>query len=201
MPRQAAGLDDPRLWLPEDRYRRDGSTCIVCGLTYVRELEEDRKLHHKYHARAMAVLTPKPEPRIVAALNRGIDLTIVSPISPAWAQKAMYERAHRFHQETGYRIMWEENGELGWDAAGHLLLDDTGIFEPRTIVGAAAFRFGEWTVGEPCWELQWIWITPKTRRLGILTRAWPAFVDRYGDFFIEPPLSTAMKAAVAKFGR
>jgi hypothetical protein len=149
----------------------------------------------------MAVLTPRPEPRIAAALNRGADPTIVSPFSPVWAQKAMYERAYRFHQEAGYRIMWEENGELDWTAIGHLLLDDTGIFDTTTIVGAAAFRFGEWTVGPPCWELQWIWITPKVRRCGILTRVWPTFVDRYGNFFIEPPLSTAMKSAVAKFGR
>src|SRR4051794_27696738 len=104
MPRQPAGLDDRRLWLPEDRYRRDGSTCTVCGLTYVQGLAEDRKLHQKYHARAMAVLNPKPEPRIAASLKVGVDPTIVTPVSPAWAQKAMYERAWRFHQETGYRI-------------------------------------------------------------------------------------------------
>jgi hypothetical protein len=38
------------------------------------------------------------------------------------------------------------------------------------------------------------------RHAGVLTRRWAEFLQRYGDFEIDTPLSEAMKAFVNKHG-
>jgi hypothetical protein len=38
------------------------------------------------------------------------------------------------------------------------------------------------------------------RRKGVLSHRWQAFLDRYGDFDIEHPLSDAMEAFVRRNG-
>jgi len=50
------------------------------------------------------------------------------------------------------------------------------------------------------WILDWVWLHPFFRRKGVLTKAWPQFEAKYGDFLILAPLSPAMKAFVAARG-
>lgn len=65
-------------------------------------------------------------------------------------------------------------------------------------IGACCFRWRVWTNAPPGWALQWIWLHPYERNRGRLTRAWPYFQDRFGDFHVEPPLSPAMRAFLAR---
>jgi hypothetical protein len=46
--------------------------------------------------------------------------------------------------------------------------------------------------------LEWVWIHPYYRGRGLLKKAWPVFIDLYGNFAIEPPLSHAMQGFVKK---
>jgi hypothetical protein len=78
--------------------------------------------------------------------------------------------------------------------------DDTGVFGHGAIVGACAFRWREYRDYPSCWAMQWVWIAPKVRRRGILSRRWGAFRTRFGKFVLEPPLSKAMQAFAAKHG-
>jgi hypothetical protein len=75
-------------------------------------------------------------------------------------------------------------------------LDERGTIEA---LGACCFRWRDFTLGEqpypllgPCYVLSWIWLHPYIRRHGCLEQAWPYFVERFGDFIVETPLSTAM---------
>ena len=48
------------------------------------------------------------------------------------------------------------------------------------------------------WSLHWVWFHPYFRKQGFLSRAWPEFRQRYGEFRLEEPLSLAMEQFVAK---
>lgn len=193
-----AGVNNPIYHLPEDRYPRDENTCPVCGLFYVQDLRSDQIEHGKWHRRAMAVLDPKPHDRLAAIIELGQQPPMVTAMSPRWMHREMYLRAARLSREEPYRVLWDEDGRVDLDVAGHLLLDDTGEFGPTTIVGAAGFRKGVWTDPEPRWTLEWVWITPKLRSRGILSRAWPTFQRLYGDFPVERPLTEAMTKFLTK---
>ena len=80
-----------------------------------------------------------------------------------------------------------------WSVTG---LSATGYIQ--VAIGACCFRWRKWKDAPPGWALQWIWLHPYERNQGRLTRAWPYFRERFGDFHVEPPLSPAMRAFVAK---
>ena len=48
------------------------------------------------------------------------------------------------------------------------------------------------------WGLAWVWFHPYERRRRHLSRAWPYFRARFGDFEVERPLSLAMAAFLRK---
>ena len=48
------------------------------------------------------------------------------------------------------------------------------------------------------WCLEWVWLHPYERRRRHLSNAWPYFRERFGPFFIQPPLSFAMKEFLRK---
>ena len=64
-------------------------------------------------------------------------------------------------------------------------------------VGAACFRWQEWTNAPAGWEFSWVWLHPFSRRRGHLSRAWPAFDSKYGGFHIGQLLSRDMEAFLA----
>lgn len=59
-------------------------------------------------------------------------------------------------------------------------------------IGACCFRWREYSDHAPGWGLQWIWFHPYERRKGHLSRSWPYFKQRFKDFQVESPISTAM---------
>ena len=64
-------------------------------------------------------------------------------------------------------------------------------------MGGACFRKEQFADGER-WVLYWMWLHPFARRRGILSRHWPHFQRQFGDFLLEPPLSSAMQFFVNK---
>ena len=48
--------------------------------------------------------------------------------------------------------------------------------------------------------MDWAWLAPKYRRSGLMQRNWPRFVQLYGDFHLEYPLSEAMQSFVLSHG-
>jgi hypothetical protein len=45
-----------------------------------------------------------------------------------------------------------------------------------------------------------VWLLPAMRREDILTRAWPIFKIQFGEFYLRPPLSDAMKEFATRVG-
>jgi len=68
---------------------------------------------------------------------------------------------------------------------------------PYRAVGAACFRWQNWSNAPASWELSWVWFHPFARRRGHLSKAWPKFKAKYGSFHSEA-LSCNMEAFLDK---
>jgi len=78
------------------------------------------------------------------------------------------------------------------DLARHVMEED--VQTPQFCFGAACFRWITWENSEHCWSLQWVWFHPFFRKQGYLSKAWPLFVEKYGErFHIDHPLSLPME--------
>lgn len=177
---------------------RQEVTCEYCGMTYTKGNLESSLNHRREHAKLKRLLEPRPDRRFANRLQRHSNPELVDTSAPFWMHQEVYERALRFRRDFRYDFL-QWNGCQSKKATpsyqGYLFADHTGTYPPGTIVGACAFalRHGRWS-------LDWIWVTPSMRRKGVLSHRWQAFLDRYGDFDIEHPLSDAMEAFVRRNG-
>jgi hypothetical protein len=92
------------------------------------------------------------------------------------------------HRAGDVAYLWTSYQHAGWGKDQPLL----------PAIGACCFRWRKWADAPPGWALAWVWFHPYERRRGHLTRAWPYFRARFGDFIAEPPLSPAMQAFMLK---
>lgn len=177
---------------------RESVTCSYCGCNYVTGDREENAAHLSYHAKIKRVLDPWPLRRFLENMEEGPDAEWVTPSSPIWKHREVYRRACQFRREMQFDfVQWGTDTvkDTDPDVHGFLFPDDSGIFPAGTIIGACAFRRRD-----DHWALQWMWLAPKVRRQGVLARRWPAFLERFGDFVIEAPLSDAMQAFVRRHG-
>lgn len=99
------------------------------------------------------------------------DFELVTSISPRWKHKEMYERALLFKRMFRYDfVQWKSReGDNDPDVHGYLFTHDDG-----TIVGACSFRYRKYSTNM-IWVLDWVWISPKYRRTGELSKRWEYF--------------------------
>jgi len=68
------------------------------------------------------------------------------------------------------------------------------------VFGAAYFSYKRTTSGlSGKWSLDWIWLHPYERNRGHLKKTWPFFIETFGNFRVETPLSHAMYAFLEKY--
>jgi hypothetical protein len=185
------------------RAEPEPTTCEVCGVEWLKGDPADSAMHRREHKKRLAGLQPSPDPRFLEALANDAEPELMTIASPKWGHHEIYLRAATFRREFHYDfVQWAGPHMVDDDPTGQgfLFNDDTGVFGHGAIVGACAFRWREYRNHPPLWAMQWIWIAPKARRHGILSRRWDGFRTRFGKFAIEPSLSDAMEAFAAKHG-
>lgn len=184
---------------PKYRHRRDPvkEVCPDCGHKWWRGDPDSSASHRKEHRKRMYVLAPQPVPALTAARMSEAEPDLVTASSPAWKHFEMYQRARAFKREEGYDFVQWHSSESETDphVHGFLLCDDHD-----TILGAIAFRWREPENDPPFWGLQWVWVCPTARKSGVLSRRWAAFRERFGDFYVEGPVSKGMRAFLTKHG-
>lgn len=177
---------------------RKSVTCDYCSFNYLSGDPEESAAHRSYHAKIKRVLDPRPLRSFLEASEVDLEAEWVTVHSPIWKHREMYRRAQQFRSEFRFDfVMWGAKTVKDTDPEVHgfLFSDDSGLSPVGTIVGACAFRRRK-----NQWGLQWMWLAPKARRQGILTRRWPMFLERFGDFIVETPLSDAMQAFILRHG-
>lgn len=177
---------------------RQEITCTYCGFHYLKGDLESSLSHRSEHASLKRILEPRPNRQFAQRLLRHKNPELVDGKSPFWMHQEVRERAASFRREFHYDFL-QWNGSSSKKATpnfqGYLFTDHTGKLPTGTIVGACAFAFRQ-----ERWSLDWIWVIPSMRRHGVLLNRWPTFLERYGDFDIEHPLSDAMEAFVYQHG-
>ncbi len=190
------------LYIKGPRYKSrpppQGYHCDYCGMDYMRGDPEDSLAHRSYHAQIKRVLDPWPKREFVEALATDPDAELVCARSPMWKHREMFARARQFKREMRFDfIQWGDHNQRDTDpyVHGFLFADTTGTLPHGTIVGACCFRRRD-----EHWSLSWIWIIPQMRRKGIVGQRWQRFIDRFGDFEIETPVSEAMQSFLVRRG-
>lgn len=173
--------------------------CPKCGYTWWRNDPDSSASHRKEHKVRMIALDPQPHDEMIRAQLEEPEPELVMASSPNWKQAEMYRRAWAFKREMRFDfVQWESpEGSPDPDAQGILFPDDDG-----KILGAVAFRWREPDdkTDPPFWGLQWVWVCPQARRSGILAQRWPSLRERFGDFYVEGPVSEAMQTFLKKHG-
>lgn len=179
--------------------KQESIECDYCGLSYLSNTPAETRVHRQVHRRAAQLLDPVPNSRFAKRLAETDQPITVDSKAPMWMQKEVYRRAVKFKREFRYDfVQWAGDDvnpvKSGWH--GHLF----PAGPDGTIAGACAFSNEHPGPGNVEWTLAWVWIAPKYRGQGLLTAHWPGLVERYGNFFIEPPLSEAMQGFVRSYG-
>lgn len=131
------------------------------------------------------------------------DITVVEWNAIRRNRDAVERLAYYFRREFGYDFVQynadEGPGDERYPAVAFLWASMRNSFDDRDVaVGATCFRWREWKDTPAGWAMQWIWLHPYVRRKGLLSAAWPALREAFGDFDVEPPLSPAMRMFLAK---
>jgi len=168
--------------------------CEVCGSRYETGDRDSVLSHQSWHARVLRVMQPRASKKMREHLQSATNPEMVTEHSPIWLHRELYQRAWAFKREFGYDLMqWnypKTRAERARSAIGYLFCSSEGVID-----GGCAFR----RRGNE-WSLDWVWIRPEMRRRGLLAARWRQFVERFGDFSIEHPLSDAMTAFVERHG-
>lgn len=174
-------------------------TCDYCKHQYLTNNSIEARIHASEHEWTEQLFDPVPDGRFAERLASSAHAELVDSSSPLWMHEAVYQRAKAFRREFRYdRVQWDGSNERRaserWH--GYLFAGDSN----GTIAGACGFYHEGSGQEAGRWGLHWIWLAPKFRRQGILKAHWDDFLSRYGDFYIEPPISEAMQGFIRKHG-
>jgi hypothetical protein len=126
------------------------------------------------------------------------DFGCVTGQSPISTRRCVEQIARYFRREFRYDFVQYSAEHPKSDTRAYIWHPQYYAGEQETVIGAAYFCWREWSDADPGWALAWIWFHPYERRKGRLSSAWDYFRLRFGDFFVEPPLSAAMEAFLRK---
>ncbi|MCO8166243.1 hypothetical protein NJC40_00415 [Pseudomonas sp. 21LCFQ02] len=174
-------------------------TCEYCKHQYLTNDSMEARAHASEHEWTEQLFDPVPDARFAERLASSAHAELVDSSSPLWMHEAVYQRARAFRREFRYdRVQWDGSNERraseGWH--GYLFAGDSY----GTIAGACGFYHGRSDQEAGQWGLHWIWLAPKFRHQGILKAHWADFLSRYGEFYVEPPISEAMQGFIRKHG-
>ena len=144
---------------------------------------------------------------------------LVDETSPKQHHKAVYEIARFMSKECKYDMIYYtqmvlfRNFEPEQDCRSFLWVhpESHGVSNEYRIpcIGAACFRYRRWKNTDPGWAMQWVWMHPyyrggssaidtHNRVKSLLRWSWPTLVEKFGVFFVEPPLTASMKRFLIK---
>ncbi len=179
--------------------RNDFKVCEYCGFGYLASSRSDRVAHRSIHRATKRYLIRPPTDCSPANSRPGSQARKSAPSNRSGCI-GRYSGAQPVFGRTSVTTSFsgrgmELRGSVDW--RGHLI----PAGQDGTIAGACAFsRRTEADQYGSEWALAWIWLAPSYRRQGLVRARWPRFLELYGDFWIERPLSSEMEAFVRVHG-
>ncbi len=128
----------------------------------------------------------------------------VKASSPHEVRKVLEQFARYFKAEFHYDDVQYYADEHDERCIGFLftesaldIVTDEHTQMPTRCSGGCCFRKEKFTDGDK-WVLYWVWLHPFFRHRRILSRHWKKFREQFGDFIVEPPVSSAMQSFLKK---
>lgn len=128
----------------------------------------------------------------------GQEITLASPL---WQKTACIQIRRYLAIECGCGFNWDTSDD-GWQDVVVLPFTEDN-FHSQTgecvemLIGAAGFCYFS---DVNAWWLSFVWIHPFFRNRKLVRSAYPEWLDRFGDFSIEMPVSKAFQAVIRKYG-
>jgi hypothetical protein len=117
-------------------------------------------------------------------------------------RRAVYKMARYMATEFQYNLMYGYDGKGDESSSrAFLWLEDKRKYDHHQctpVIGGCCFRLRRYKGKRAHWALQWVWLHPFKRRQGHLSKVWPYFKERFGDFEVEEPLSDEMSKFMNK---
>jgi len=141
------------------------------------------------------IILPKFKLPYLQVPNIYKNLLEVENIHTKQVRLALYKIACFFQREFRYDFIQYSMNDDDRESLRSFMFFFPGYYEEKDIAfGGCCFRYRDkWTDVHPHWALQWIWLHPFERSKGHLQEVWDMFVKEFGNFYVEPPLSRAMK--------
>ncbi|WP_212785644.1 hypothetical protein [Ferrigenium kumadai] len=152
------------------------------------------------------------EPPISKMLSTYPSPLLVQPDSPRRIREFVEVLGKHFRRELQFDSVPFEAAETP-DSLGYVPFEvylfhevASDLFEfdkpvKHRCIGACGFRWYEWSDAPASWSLQWVWFHPYFRGRGHLSKAWPHFIAKYGEFHVQYPVSAAMEKFLEKHPR
>lgn len=119
--------------------------------------------------------------------------------SPKSIKNAVYKIAQYFRREFRYDfVQYAQEEDFTEDESQIFIWTHREYTTNEVVIGAARFNWRKWKDAPDGWALSWVWIHPFEREKGRLSNSWPIFKKKFGDFFVEPPLSNAIRHFMKK---
>jgi hypothetical protein len=123
----------------------------------------------------------------------------VASDSDVWQRKYFTQLRRYQSMECRDGMMMDESDECWEFAVAYSFLGD--YYDRRS----EELRY--WLIGAACFSvearlpvLEFCWLHPFYRGRGLLKRAWPDFVDRFGEFYVSTPRTSAMRGFLTSVG-
>ena len=113
----------------------------------------------------------------------------VAPWETMQRRKAVEKIGRYFRREFRYDFIPYSAHDPGDNEVAFLWLQEDWDWQGKRMVAYGACAFDQWADG---WCLAWVWFHPYERGRGHLSEAWPYFQRRFGDFFLQEPISIGM---------
>ena len=171
--------------------------CPVCGLTYVHDSEEDRRIHRGRHREILAIYEPKPLPALAALYARHGEFVPLDYFSPRALRRRLEGAARMFNREKGYDFLaysadeWPELDRPSY----HWLI---ASLDGRPLGGLSA-RWREYSDVPARWVWAWVWVVPSARRKDWVQRCWAMLTANAALQGVEP--EPPFSYPIAKFFR
>jgi hypothetical protein len=164
---------------------------------YVREDEDDRRLHRSRHRKVLQVYEPKPDPKLTELYAIHGAFVPIDQTSQRALRNRLENMATMFRRELGYDFPPyqgdEREGVYKCPPSRHWLI----VAPDGRPIGGLSARLRKFTDYPTDWWWAWVWVIPAERRHGHVGRCWTMLRSHFPTIEPEGPFS----APVAKFFR
>lgn len=182
---RAANAANPRHYARQWMMNAHECCCPVCGLLYVKDSENDRRIHRARHRKVLQVYEPKPMAALAACYAKHGSFLQLDSHSPRLLRQRLADMAMMFRRELGFDFAPYEATEDYDEPSHHWLI----ISANGRAIGGMSARWRIYSDAPAQWVWAWAWVIPAERRGGHTQRCWDMLRAKIPGIKPEPPFS------------